>query len=221
MKPMLDLSAPIVPARGLGGLEIGRNVVAYGQLLSEAIGVDPLEDAVVEWKYIFSLYEARYRLTQVYEMTDEEFDRMLDENEERFRRIDQGESPENLDLWVPDQPEPGPPAVEVCVDIRDGTVFALHALEGYKGQLFDKVRTGMTGGEAMKAEPRFELHWDGLRVEGIDGLRVGLSFSGAEADLEPEQAEVATVNEIWVYDPKRSDDGVLPISPAEIDEARA
>ena len=213
MKALLDLSAPIVPAQGLGGLAIGRNVSDYGGLLADAM--EPDELIVTGWKYVYSLYEARYRLGQVYGLTDGEVDQALRAGLDFFGRRKRDEL---VDYWskVPEPPSPGPPAVEICVDIRDGLVFALRALEGYEGALFERVTTGMTGAEAMVVEPRLELHWDGLRIGGVDGLLVALSLDGQQDDLEPEEAERATVHEICVYDPARSDAGRLPVLPAEI-----
>jgi hypothetical protein len=211
MRPLLDLAAPIVPGRSLAGLEIGRSVVEYGDLL---LAADSYNGDNSDWKHIFSLWEARYRFGQVYEWTNWEFFKSTRSLGKIRRRQRRGKPPG--DLFVPEAPDPGPPAVELAVDLRDGLVFALHALGGYKGKLFDSLSVGMTGAEALEFETRirYEEQEGALMVADEPGVLLTLEPYGW--DLEPEDVRVATIGEIWVYDHHRAPGGVLFTSPPEI-----
>ena len=219
MRGVLDLSAPIVPGKGLAGLEIGRHVVEYADLLVEAETniewwADEDESARESWKSIFSLWEARFRFPQVYEWTEDEFVEQTARMEARAARLRAGLQAE--DLWVPERPPRGPDAVEIAVDLRDGHVFALRALAGYSGDLFGSIRVGMSGREAQQAEPRLRYaeQQGGLVIDGVLGLLLALAPYGY--DLEDEHVAMSTIDEIWVFERSRAEDGVLATWPPEI-----
>jgi hypothetical protein len=218
MRPLLDPEAEIEPGRGLAGLEIGRHVSEFADVLIAAeieFDVADIErpQEARTWKSVFSLWEARFRLPQVYETTDAEFDQMLASAEERSRRFDAGEQLE--DLWAPETPERGADLVELGVDIRDGLVFALRALEGYEGVLESSLRVGMSGAEALKVSDRLEYDPEGgFSVAGEPGVFLLL---GAGPDLDPDEVLEGRISEIWVFDPDRAPSGVLRTSPPTIE----
>ena len=215
MKPLLDLVAPILPAQGLAGLKLGPNIGKgrYRDLLSAA------DSNYMSWAGVFSeranvwqssrgFWEITYRLPQIYAPTAAE----NRASSEAFRRVLAGHAV--AELVSPEVPERGPDSVEVRVDVRDGTVFALCALAGYEGSLLEQIRVGMTAGAAMAAETRlyasFTKYCGGLEVNGVPGVFLVLKRDGEflPDDFEGD-VDDAIIDEIWVFDPKRSDDGGL------------
>jgi hypothetical protein len=189
---------------------VGGNVVDYADLLFAAesnFATWANEDESLRdgWKSIFSLWEARFRLPQIYDWTNAESIRLSMKIILTAGGLD-----------VPETPARGPDAVEIGVDLRDGRVFALRALSGYEGMLFEAVRTGMSGREAREAEPRLRYAEDegGFVVPGVAGVFILLGPDGY--DLDDEDVDQASVDEIWIFDPGRAGGGVLVTWPPEI-----
>jgi hypothetical protein len=196
----LDLTADIVPARGLGGFEVGRPLSVYQEILR----ID--HQAVVP--RVHGLWQVVYRMPQLYEPSDDELRQFLDAMEEFQRRKLAG-----LDA-TPDEAvssitgPSSPPAIELWVDIRDGVIDAVTALPGYEGR-FRKLRAGLTYREARAVEPQIQetTFIDETTIEGVDGLR--LWFDPADPD-ESEIRDQAILEGIVVFDPSRTDDGIKP-----------
>jgi hypothetical protein len=194
MIPLLDLKAPIVPAVGLGGFEVGRHMVEYQELLSEDFrGVTPR---------VHGLWQVVYRLSQLWTPSDEDMEASFDYLED-FRR--KKEAGIEVTLENPFETPESDPAIDLWVDIRDGIVDAVTALPGYEGQR-GSLRAGMTYREARRAEPRMTdvFFLDETTIVGVEG--VSLWFD--PADPEPEQRDEARLEGIVVFDPTRSDDGI-------------
>jgi hypothetical protein len=191
--PLLDLTLPIEPGAGVAGLRIGTHVTGY----REVVRGSNVEYGGTE---VHGLWGVHYRLDQAYETTVED----LEEIREAFDEIERAQLrndpvPDLGDLTT-QRPEL-PPSVEIAVDVRDGIVFALSALEGYQGRLFDKIHVGMTFAEAREQDSR--LHYDFLRdeagIEGIEGLEVVLD----DSDPGPEYLDETRIREICVFLPER------------------
>ncbi len=201
MIALLDLDAPIVPAVGLAGLRLGANVAEYREILRSADTEDSLA-----WS-VFGLWTVTCQFGQVYDWTDDEFEKTFRALERSTLRVQEGLDPDlDLDAAMPDAPPPSLPAVEMRIDMRDGTVYALAALSGYSGSLLEGLTVGMTFGEARLEEPR--IYYDSARVAGaIEGID-GISLLGDVPDY-PEQdvLDATVVEKIVVFDPERIDSG--------------
>jgi hypothetical protein len=131
--PQLDLAAEIVPARGLGGFEVGQPVGTYQEILrtlpydrDECRGVVPR---------MHGLWQVVYRMPQLYEPSEEDMDGYYRAMAEFHRRKRAG-----LDATLSEAvsfitPRPSAPAIDLWVDVRDGLVDAVAALPGYEGQI--------------------------------------------------------------------------------------
>lgn len=193
MIPVLELEAPIVPGVGLAGLEIGGSVTELRHVLLAA-DADEIDARIV------GLWHARYRLSQVFEWTDEEVFAAADWVHESARRRERGLEPIDLATVVPEHPPPVP-AIEIGVDVRDGVVFSLTALGGYSGALFDTLRPGMLFGDARGADPRvgFDSTLDEATIDGFDGIALSLS----DSDPEPSRVDELRIDQISVFLPER------------------
>ena len=193
MIPLLDLTLPIEPGVGVAGLRIGTHVSEYAEVLHGAeLGRRRAE--------FVGLWGVHYRLDQAYETTLADIEEIAAGLKENSRRLRRNEPLLDLAEFGPQRPDL-PLSVEIAVDVRDGIVFALSALEGYEGRLFDKIRVGMTLAEARAEEP--QLHYDSLRsetkVEGMEGLELFLD----DNDPEPDYLDETTIEEICVFLPDR------------------
>ena len=193
MIPLLDLTLPIEPGVGVAGLRIGTHVSEYAEVLRGA----NLDNGRAE---VVGLWGVHYRLDQSYETTLADIEEISTAFDEIKQARDRNEPAPDLGDLVTQRPGL-PESVEIAVDVRDGIVFALSALEGYQGRLFDKVHVGMSFAEARAEEPR--LHYDSLRsetkVEGLEGLEVFLD----DNDPEPDYLDETTIKEICVFLPDR------------------
>jgi hypothetical protein len=227
VKALLDLEAPILPAIGLGGLGVGRHVVEYGDLLAEwssnfdsyrlrgETWESPASDG--DWKrFRMGLYEASYRLGQVHSWTDEEDARFHEWLPATRAARAEGRQPPDVEDYVPVLPPLGPPALDICVDVRDGVVFKLAALWAYPGLLKDTVRVGMTAGEVIERLPDVEYRYD-LGALALEDGGVLLDLGPGGTDLDETELQEQRVDEIWVFDPIRAQDGLLADWPPSID----
>jgi hypothetical protein len=191
--PLLDLTLPIEPGAGVARLRIGTHVSEYAEVLRNA----ELYNGGVQ---VVGLWGVHYRLDQAYKTTVEDIEEIVAGLAESRRRLRRNEPPLDFAEFGPQRPDL-PKSVEIAVDLRDGIVFALSALEGYEGRLFDKIRVGMSFAEARTEDPR--LHYDSLRwetrIEGVDGLELFLD----DSDPEPEHLDETTIREICVFLPDR------------------
>jgi hypothetical protein len=191
--PLLDLTLPVEPGAGVAGLRIGTHVSEHAEILRGG-------NVECGGAKVVGIWGVHYRLDQSYETTLED----IEEISAAFDAIRQArvrnEPVPDLGELTTQRPEL-PPAVGIGVDVRDGIVFTLSALEGYEGGLFDKIRVGMTFAEARAQEPRlhYDHHRDEARVEGVEGLELVLD----DADPEPEYLDETTIEEICVYLPER------------------
>jgi hypothetical protein len=191
--PLLDLTLPIEPGAGVAGLRIGTHVSEYAEVL---------RGGNVEYggAKVVGIWAVHYRLDQAYETTLEDLEEIRAAFDEIRRARLRNEPVPDLGELTTRRPEL-PSSVGIGVDVRDGIVFTLSALEGYEGRLFDKIRVGMTFAEARAQEPR--LHYDQLRdearVEGFQGLELVLD----DADPEEEYLDETTIEEICVFLPER------------------
>lgn len=193
MIPLLDLTLPVEPGAGVAGLRIGTHVSEYAAVL---------RGGNVEYggAKVVGIWGVHYRLDQAYETTLEDLEEISAAFDAIKRAHVRNEPVPDLGDLTTQRPEL-PPSLRIAVDVRDGIVFALSALEGYGGHLFDKIHVGMTFAEARAQEPR--LHYDHLRdearVEGFKGLELVLD----DADPEPEYLDETTIEEICVFLPER------------------
>ncbi len=199
MIPQLDLHAPIVPARGLGGFEVGRPLVDYEQLLrTDHEAVEPR---------VHGLWQVVFRVSQIYVATMREDIRSHWRMRQFSRRRQRGgEADLGEVLAVFKRPEMAP-AIDLFVDVRDGVIDAVVALEGYHGT-FGSIRTGMTFGEVEAIERRLNAPFflDETTIEGIEGL----GFDFEPPDPDPEWRSKVPLQGIRVFDPARSRDGIKP-----------
>jgi hypothetical protein len=193
--PLLDLGLPIEPGGGLGGFRVGAHITEYAEVLA-ARELDGSGDEVVgSWTVV-------YKFPQVYESSESEFDRLVTHIEGVSRRRKTGHV-ETIDSDViPDAPS-GPDVIHVSVDVRDGCVVGVSALVGYRGALFEQVRTGMTFGEVLRLEPRvyYDDSDDQVRVRQSPG--VTLQFDRSDPTAE-ELSDLLIVG-IDVFDPSKID----------------
>ena len=193
MIPLLDLTLPVEPGAGVAGLRIGTHVSEYAEILRGG-------NVEAGWAEVVGIWGVHYRLDQAYETTLEDVEEISAAFDEIGRARLHNEPVPGLGELTTQRPEL-PPSVGMAVDVRDGIVFALSALEGYGGGLYDKIRVGMTFAEAQAQEPR--LHYDHLRdearVEGVEGLELLLD----DSDPEPEYLDETTITEICVFLPDR------------------
>ena len=86
--------------------------------------------------------------------------------------------------------------VNLHVDIRNGKIQKISAIEGYEGS-FNNIRTGMTFMDAVKIDDR--IYYDEIEycafVNGVDGI----SFGFAEIDPDPQTIQSLKINEIFVF----------------------
>lgn len=197
---MLDLAQEIVPARGLGGFEVGKPLSDYVETLR-------LDHSVVKAR-THGLWQIVYSIPQIYSGTDEEWhehhDRMDAWMAARLRGEDADLGEVNDALRRPETE----PAIEVWVDVRDGIIDAVAALPRYEGA-FRNLRAGMTLAESRAAEPALveSLFLDQTTVSGVRGLV--LIFDPSDPDFAERPDDVALA-EIKVFDPSRSDEGIKP-----------
>ena len=193
MIPLLDLTLPIEPGAGVAGLRIGTHVTAYREVLRGS----NVEYGGTE---VHGLWGVHYRLDQAYETTLEDLEEIRAAFEEIKRARLHNEPVPDLGELTTQRPEL-PLSVEIAVDVRDGIVFALSALEGYEGRLFDKIRVGMTFADARAHDPRLQYDHllDQCRVEGLEGLELFLD----DSDPEPEYLDETRITEICVFLPER------------------
>lgn len=90
--------------------------------------------------------------------------------------------------------------VDSGVDIRSGRIFKLIARQGYRGELFDCLRVGMTVSQARQFKP--ELQFDEPSscyvFPGCPGLAIDVGID----DPDPSVAEFMPIAAISVYDPQ-------------------
>jgi hypothetical protein len=199
VNPQLDLTAPIVPARGLGGFHVGRPLVEYEHLLR-------LDREAVTPR-VHGLWQVVFRLDQIYVPT-------LAEDigsHWRFRQFSRsrrrGDDADFGDvLAVYDRPETVP-AIDLFVDVRDGIIDAVVALPGYHGTL-RAVRPGMTFGEVEAVEPRLNVPFflDETTIDGVEGVGLWLD----PPDPDPDRRAQVPLEGIAVFDPARTRDGIKP-----------
>jgi hypothetical protein len=206
--PQLDLTADIVPARGLGGFEVGRPVSEYQRILrtlphgkDESSGVLPR---------VHGLWQVVYRMPQLYEPSEEEMDGYYKAMDE-FRRRKRAGLDATLDEAVSfiTRP-PSAPAIDLWVDVRDGVIDAVTALPGYEGR-FRELYAGMTYGQARAVEPQIQDvgFMEETPMVGVDGLRLWFDEPAPEP-MSPEVRDKAILQGIVVFDPSRTDNGVKP-----------
>jgi hypothetical protein len=87
--------------------------------------------------------------------------------------------------------------LQVYVDVRNGKIYKLAALPGYKGLLFNKIYVDMKVSEAMALEPA--LYYD----EATEVIRckniLGLAIDVPETDPPPELVPGMTISAISIY----------------------
>jgi hypothetical protein len=191
--PLLDLDLPIEPAVGLGGFRIGAHISEYADLLAAREG--GRDEVVGSWNMIS-------RFGQIYDWSEKEFDRITTKLLSLGRRRKTGHAGSS-DEDIIDIPPDGPPAIDVCIDVRDGRVISVSALAAYRGALFGGIRAGMTFVDAAQIEPRpyYDEVGDEVRVRECSGI--ALQF--VEDDPFPEQVPQLTIVEIQAFDPAKVD----------------
>ena len=88
-------------------------------------------------------------------------------------------------------------AIDVAVDVRNGKIYKISAIEGYTGTLFGKIRVGMPVSEAMQLEPRLYYH-EGeelILCREVDGLSIDVP----EIDPPTELVPTMNIHAISVY----------------------
>ena len=77
--------------------------------------------------------------------------------------------------------------VEIAVDVRNGKVFKLIALPGYRGRLFGQIRVGMLVREAMALDQRF--YYDEVEelilCRGVPGVAMDVEAVDPPPSLVP------------------------------------
>jgi hypothetical protein len=201
MTPALLLDAPIVPGRTLGGIELGRNIGEYNELLRTEHMASGQEPTTNLWGF-----EARFTfapLAEEAEAEEEYFDQIAQATANRALE-GTGKAAERPPFRDP--PEPGEDAVQVTVDARDGMIVGLSALSGYRGLLLDAIRTGMTYTEVAA---RAELSWSNLVVgrviDGVDGA--WLWFERDDKVWSEEELADRKLESIEIFVPGRTDNG--------------
>jgi hypothetical protein len=199
--PQLDLSLDIVPGTGLGGFEVGVHISRYEELLRRNAQFIPRE--------VSGLWQVVFGVPQLFDATPEESVRFLDASREWRERRSRGEDADLGEVVaLIAKPDPTPPALNLWVDLRDGVIDAIDALDAYKGS-FRRLRTGMTFADARSVETLVTENSDSdrqARVRGIDGLL--LEFSGGVSDEGWTGRDEETLVAITVFDPERSDEGI-------------
>ena len=188
--PLLDLDLPIEPAVGLGGFRVGSHISEYADLLAARDPCGSGSDEVVgSWNVI-------YRFGQVHDWSEKEFDRLT-------TRILALGWRRTLDEEVIANEADGPPAIGVCIDVRDGKVVSVSALAAYRGALFGQIHPGMAFEDAARVEPRlyYDEHDDQVRVRECSGI--ALQFD--ESDPSPERVPQLQIVEIQAFDPSKVD----------------
>jgi hypothetical protein len=200
---ILDLDAEIVPGVGLGGFSLGANIATYQHVFRQVYSLQNGEESDLDWD-LLSLqtpFEAVYRLPQLYEMSDHEFLDWDDAVQEWRQARERGE-----DVDLPPRPWDGlprPDAVEIFVDVRDGTIFNLGALGAYRGPLLGSVETGITFAQAVERLPELLGTDEGFSLKGVEGMYGHLE---PDPDSVPEeQIGESTITEIHVFLPGKGD----------------
>jgi hypothetical protein len=90
--------------------------------------------------------------------------------------------------------------VQIAVDVRNGKIFKLTALSGYRGQLFEKLAVDMSVARAMELEPR--LYYDEseemLLIKGCHGV----SLDVPAVDPDPREVPTYRISAISVIAPE-------------------
>jgi hypothetical protein len=90
--------------------------------------------------------------------------------------------------------------ISVAVDVRNGKIFKLTALSGYRGRLFGKLAVDMPVARAMELEPR--LYYDEaeelLRIKGCDGVSLDVPAD----DPDPRDVPAHRISAISVVAPE-------------------
>lgn len=87
--------------------------------------------------------------------------------------------------------------IAVATDVRNGRIFKLLALPGYKGALFGTIRVGMIIQEVQALEPRlyFEGASETFLIAGCPGVALDIS----EIDPDPHKLPEMPISAISVY----------------------
>ena len=90
-------------------------------------------------------------------------------------------------------------SIEISVDIRNGTVSRIAALDGYHGTLFGKIGVGMSVSEALELAPDF--YYDEMETIFFSEIHDGVFLDiGADAPLD--MVPSLAIEAIWVYAPE-------------------
>jgi hypothetical protein len=197
---LLTYDEPIIPGESLSAFLIGDHITSYEEIFTAAASYDVDE---IPWKKVVGLWQVDYMLGEVTEIGDEELHDLALASASAEERIEAGLPPPDLPAF--EDPD-STPIVVVSVDLRDGTIFGLRARERYRGTLPGGIRVGMTIQEAMAVEPRVYFEdFSPARVRGIPGVALHVELE----DPLPEQVPSMRIEEIGVFDSKRTDDGWL------------
>ena len=87
--------------------------------------------------------------------------------------------------------------VVICVDVRNGKIYQLTAISGYKGLLLGKIHVGMKVADAMMVEPG--LYYDEPNEVIFCKGHPGLAIDVPEIDPPPELVPKMVIQAINVY----------------------
>ncbi|MDX2074914.1 MAG: hypothetical protein SFZ02_00665 [bacterium] len=91
-------------------------------------------------------------------------------------------------------------SIYVSVDVRNGKIFHLVALEGYTGKLFDKITVGMKIGDAMKLVP--DLYYDEAQEQVLCKDILGIAIDPPEVDPPPDLVPDMVISAINIFVPQ-------------------
>jgi hypothetical protein len=91
-------------------------------------------------------------------------------------------------------------AIMICADVRNGKIFKVCALEGYRGKLSGRLGVGMRVSDAMAREPRlyYNESEEVLLIDGVDGVSLDVPV----VDPFPEEVPGMCISAISVEIPE-------------------